>query len=476
MKIEKQQLIELLVVKTGLDQKSIKKQLEELIGRIRDAADRGKALEVKGFGLFYYSENGDLKFDPSEEFKTEVNFKYTGMEPIEVQEAHSGVDVEDIVTEDEPNTEISEEVEDADIWGVDDPAVEDKKEEVEAEEDDQKSVVDSETTEEDDLKTSEKAEVDESQTKEEEKKDEADESSSEKKKGSQFEDLIGDAFNTMEEEDVEKQHEDLDPFFDDEGPVEEPDKKEAPKEPVSESKVDDVIKKPEDNKSEKTESKKKKPTQYPRKPEKSYKKPAEEIQAIPINMIIIGISVLIVLVVGYFVVSDLTSNQLARTAPPVVEQQIERNGEAQQQAATESSEEEDESATPETTQEQNEGDQGQTETEPATDETEAAETAEAEQAQEETSVYGLTGEVNEALTAGYTIIVHSLRDESNARQAMQQFQDEGYRALVFSRDIPETGSVWRVGIGQFETLENAQEAAESLPEPFNENNFIQRIQ
>jgi len=79
MKIEKQQLIELLVVKTGLDQKSIEKQLDELVGRIRDAADRGKALEVKGFGLFYYSETGDLKFDPSEEFKTEVNFKYTSV-------------------------------------------------------------------------------------------------------------------------------------------------------------------------------------------------------------------------------------------------------------------------------------------------------------------------------------------------------------------------------------------------------------
>jgi len=31
-------------------------------------------------------------------------------------------------------------------------------------------------------------------------------------------------------------------------------------------------------------------------------------------------------------------------------------------------------------------------------------------------------------------------------------------------------------LGQFESISDAQEAAQTLPEPYNENNFIQRIQ
>jgi septal ring-binding cell division protein DamX len=84
MKIDRQQLTQLLVHKTGLDLTSIDAQLDELINRIRKAADKGKALEIKGFGLFYLTSEGELRFDPSEEFKTEVNFKYAGMDPVEL--------------------------------------------------------------------------------------------------------------------------------------------------------------------------------------------------------------------------------------------------------------------------------------------------------------------------------------------------------------------------------------------------------
>lgn len=84
MKIDKQELIDLLADKTGMERDEIKAQLEQLIARIIDAAERGKALEVKEFGLFYFDDDGDLKFEPAGELRTEINFKYAGMQPVEL--------------------------------------------------------------------------------------------------------------------------------------------------------------------------------------------------------------------------------------------------------------------------------------------------------------------------------------------------------------------------------------------------------
>lgn len=112
MKIDRQQLTQLLVHKTGLDLTSIGAQLDELISRIRRAADKGNALEIKGFGLFYLTSDGELQFNPSEEFKTEVNFKYAGMDSIEVNPARDNGE-KSIVEE------ASDEIDD-DPWGVED--------------------------------------------------------------------------------------------------------------------------------------------------------------------------------------------------------------------------------------------------------------------------------------------------------------------------------------------------------------------
>lgn len=492
MKIEKQQLIELLVVKTGLDQKSIEKQLDELVGRIRDAADRGKALEVKGFGLFYYSETGDLKFDPSEEFKTEVNFKYTGLEPIEVQEAHAAAGVDDIITEDEPNTEISEEVEDEDIWGMAAGEEEDRKEgtetgEVEPETEESLEVPDTESSEkeESEPETSAADAVPEEELKKEAQTEPEETGENSQKKDTPFDDLIGEAFDTMDEEKEEEEQAHSDPFEADTGKSEdlkEPEKTE--KIASDEKKIDDFIPADsvpaEEEKPGKSELKKEKPARFPEKPKKSYQLADDESHAIPINMVIISLSVLIVVVVGYFVVSDLTSSQSPVTTPVIAEQQTERNGGSQQEP--EENGQEGETQTGEAAGETEEtGSPGDEPVQTNSDVTQAGNQAETPaesggELQDDTSVYGLRGAVNENISGGYTIIVHSLRDEGNASRAMEQLQEEGYRTMVFSRELPETGTVWRVGIGQFETLENARNVADNLPDPLNENNFIQRIQ
>lgn len=85
MTIDRSKLIELLVEKTDLVREEVEIQLEQLIDRIIDAAERGKALEIKEFGLFFFDQDGELKFEPSEELSTEISFKYAGMKPVELK-------------------------------------------------------------------------------------------------------------------------------------------------------------------------------------------------------------------------------------------------------------------------------------------------------------------------------------------------------------------------------------------------------
>lgn len=89
MKIEKSKLTERLAEKSGLTSDEVGKHLKELTGQIHKTAEKGKALEVKGLGLFYQSEDRELLFEPAEEFATEVNYQYAGMEPVEVETGRS---------------------------------------------------------------------------------------------------------------------------------------------------------------------------------------------------------------------------------------------------------------------------------------------------------------------------------------------------------------------------------------------------
>lgn len=89
--------------------------------------------------------------------------------------------------------------------------------------------------------------------------------------------------------------------------------------------------------------------------------------------------------------------------------------------------------------------------------------------------YGLMGEPNQAIANGYTIVVHSLRDRQQAEQNRRQLQEAGYRALISQAQVEGT-TYYRVGIGQFETVSDAQQAIDDAPERYRDNNFIKRIQ
>lgn len=91
------------------------------------------------------------------------------------------------------------------------------------------------------------------------------------------------------------------------------------------------------------------------------------------------------------------------------------------------------------------------------------------------SIYGLRGGATPEVSDGYTIVVHSLRDEAKVRRVNNELQQQGYRTIVYSANVMDT-TFWRLGLGQFKTVDDALEAASTLPEVYRDNHFIKRIQ
>lgn len=89
--------------------------------------------------------------------------------------------------------------------------------------------------------------------------------------------------------------------------------------------------------------------------------------------------------------------------------------------------------------------------------------------------YGLYGEPNQTISNGYTIVVHSLRDQQIAEQNRQQLQNAGFRALISQAQV-QGETYYRVGLGQFKNVSEAQQAIGDIPKRYRDNNFIKRIQ
>ncbi len=89
--------------------------------------------------------------------------------------------------------------------------------------------------------------------------------------------------------------------------------------------------------------------------------------------------------------------------------------------------------------------------------------------------YGLKGPEDEVLIGSYTIVVHSLRNERKSEIEKQRLEAQGFKATQWSAVLPSGNTTYRVGIGQFQSVSDAERAVEELPEPFRSNNFIIRI-
>lgn len=90
------------------------------------------------------------------------------------------------------------------------------------------------------------------------------------------------------------------------------------------------------------------------------------------------------------------------------------------------------------------------------------------------SLYGLRGTTRAELENAYTIVIHSFRLQSTVQQIADSLSSVGYRTVLSQREVSgETR--WRLGLGQFESWQDALQAAEALPEPYASDHFIDQI-
>lgn len=352
MKIDKQKLVELLVEKTRMDEEEVRSQLDQLIERIIDAAKRGKALEIREFGLFYFDENGELKFDPSDELSTEISFKYAGMKPVELKGERDSTF---------PDIEEDDDLEDFDFLS----------------------------------------------------------------------DLSSDESNLYPGTDEEK-----DVFEEDEKPA----------------------------------GKKEKP------PFKSNRhKNRERSGSILWVFAAVAAVAILVLAYLYFIGSSATSTEEPSPAVTQVEPDALNEMDPDENEQPPSAEQSQSGQPDETTASENDKEPA---AEPSGEviSSESSEPAgQPEVLNEDQPLYGLQGLVLDEANNGYSIVLHSFSEESTARTTAEDLTSQGYRAIVSSRTVGDR-AMWRVSVGQFETLQDAQAATQNLPSPYNTQNFIHRIQ
>lgn len=93
--------------------------------------------------------------------------------------------------------------------------------------------------------------------------------------------------------------------------------------------------------------------------------------------------------------------------------------------------------------------------------------------QEQQNQFGLHGELNDAVKTGYTIVVHSLNLQ-RANAIKEQLHADGFRVMILEARV-NGNNYYRVGLGQFPTLQAAQQAINQLPDRYKNDNFIKRF-
>ncbi|MFP8489813.1 SPOR domain-containing protein [Gracilimonas sp. Q87] len=545
MHIDHSKLVELLVETSGIEKEKIENQLADLVEEINEAIDEGEAYEVEGFGVFSAIGN-NVVFIPSDELATEINYKYVGMEAIEMDEAVGTADEpdaqdqddpfagllddepkdtstpkSDIIDESEPKSEGDaakeqddmdgdspfgfededqpgteekdlEEKPGPDKWGIDtykDESDENMfsgllgdtpKEESEQEEEHFKAVFDHEEDGDEDLERiseierelSGEADSDKGSKIDEEDEDDID----------PFASLAGldEGDNSEEEKNLDRALESS--ISDDK---DEDDLEEALSSSISEKDDEDdiepvpVIKnitsgKPGKEEEPKTEDKKKDKKRKPFKRPQKAKGPGSQsaILLIIIIIIVLGSGIYGLGYFGFVNIPGITPAEIpatTQTTPPAPNPQVT-------EPLQESTESGEQSPSETTTDETSPTEQIISETEQES-ETQVSETQEIqEQAPAGETSYGLRGTLNESANDGYTIVVYSLTNEDNARAKVSELSEQGYRVILASIPHQQYGTLWRVSLGQFETMRDAALAGQDLGDPFTDNYFITQIQ
>lgn len=527
MHIDHSKLVELLTDASGIEKDKIEEQLSELVTEIQEAIAEGDAYEVDGLGVFSGIGNNVI-FIPADELATEINYKYVGMEPIELE---SGSVSDEDSTEDDPkiapdsdsgdeddpfgglldDEDGDDEVEDPDAsFSLDVPTQDEGEEEHEdleagEEEDAPFDLADEETDEnEEDLETEspgpDKWGIDTY-------KDDSD--------AGMFSGLLGDKKEDPAPQAEEEDDDDLDNIFagpDDEDDLEAQINKQLSDEKIEDSKDDlkdvfaeeeedfddDPFDSLEDESDDSNDKEEVVPVITNLASDAAKKKREEEVQedsteeeddsasskhtktsrdtASPVLLWVILIIVIFAggtYALGYFGVVNIPGvtpqPQIAATQPqqpaPQTQQPVQQESMPPVQETEPEIQEPSQPAEPQPEEEQ-----------PATEQpTETQVSESSATAPDGQPKYGLRGVSTSAANDGYTIVVFSLSKEGNARAKLNELNNDGYRALLASIPSQQYGQLWRVSLGQFESLRTAALAAETLEPPFSENYFITKI-
>lgn len=453
MKINREQLVELLAQKTGLQKETVEEQLSELIGKIKSAAEEGKHFEIEQFGTFHM-EDDELHFEPAEELYTEVNNKYAGMQPIELIGAYEDSESTDVQPDDQQKTDTDEErtqetpwPEEEDIWGW---------EETESHMED--------SGESDEVAAEPSAEEEPSEEQQAESAEQPDVPTKEIPGAPQEEPVPG-------EEPVSEEEPEIKPIFELEA--------ESDPEPETAT-VEEDTGEADDQQKEKPQPAFSTATKTPgdqkkegsrRDKQKSTLNSTYTIWVGAAMIIIIAISSWFVFDLGVFTESGTGSDSGRQQAAVSTPSNQARSGNAAQQPSNEG-EQGDQAQSENQNQQQSTPAASQS---PGNSEPEAQnQVAQGQGGQADTPVYGLKGELNSSANDGYTIVVYSMQDQKNAKELYNQLHQEGYRTLLVPAII-DGSRYWRVAIGQFPSIEQAESTAGELPTPYSNNFFIKRI-
>lgn len=89
--------------------------------------------------------------------------------------------------------------------------------------------------------------------------------------------------------------------------------------------------------------------------------------------------------------------------------------------------------------------------------------------------FGLRGTMQEFPSRPFGIVIHSLATEALARKELRVLESKGFRTTVYPITRADGVVSWRVSVGQFSSIEDAIQAAQTLEEPYRSNHFISRL-
>jgi len=479
MHLDHEKFVDLLVETSGIEKGKVEKQLQELTGEINQALDEGEAYEVEGFGVFMALGN-KVNFVPSKELETEINYKYAGMQPIELDEPASRQEDETVVAETE-----DEEDPFAFLDPDEDEDIQDKTEQTTETEENSPPVPGEEGKESpgtdswgiDSYKDEESASnvfgalMGESQN-----KDDAEPSTEEadsKHTAEDDEPAESEPEPEMEPELVpgeDDDEEDIDPFAIAGSEVEEPEEKDTPDSDTKKEKTQEPNEAVPVITGVGSAKKKKEEKPEPASPASARLRGSAEKSNNPFLLVIVIIVALAAVGFGAYYFGFFSSQdqnqQVAQNPPPAPSQQNQNQPET---PAT------DDPGPIEDAEEQTSGATGTEQTREQVTEDDPPTPEESSSVERSQTGWGLTGSPDQSLNSGYTIVLYSLSNEENAVATRSDLEGQGYRAMVLPVTSAEFGTLWRVSIGQFKTISDAAFAMDSVDESYKEDYFITKI-